>query len=1071
MSRECRYICQRAANAIISEIGPYRVSTDALIGINQILDEFLVQLLTNCQFLNLSRIKTSVFTLLPSTLGKNAIVEAELEVKTFTETEVIDYDIYEKMRLLGETPSIFPLKECLPLLRDKCFEYCTLADKDDQQSWYPHPEPDGISISPIVAIYVTTVLEHMAEYILTAVAVTAENEDTDYVRIKELFLALVDDVQIGHTFHNMDLCEKMEKRIFPHGYQRYRPSLTPTPTPNSGINKSQSFIKSSGSENGNFLDITFDDMDLNYEEDENTSQRFSGFAMHNSSSNPSLKSHKQRPTSLMTNGSTHHSLRTAASSNSLSNKKAFKVFKNESSSISLVPDPILSSSPVYDPDTPTMNFEDLIRSGNTMRVSLTPNRLKSIETKDQMIEDPAPAKPAWQRRSSSVPRMSTSSTTPTSSRPQTPTSFQHPLPHHKPSPLVKTTSNSITKSTSISTLDDSSINTSSVITNNSFKSTKSKSYVAKIDNRFENPRDAPKPPVAHSSSFTSSLSTSSTSSSSGIKMAEKTLPTPTSSTSSRQSKNRSPIPTDMKSVDPSPAPKTSNNNNNSNNKDTITPSSSPKSAHETIKSDHTSNKSTTTTTTTTTTTKVGSTISSRPTLRRSSVSSKKSRENLRRLKEQEETAAAVTVDKSEKVTSAKSSMDISRKNNNEITKNEKSSIKRVDSATSSLSSSSSSLSLKKSQQQKVKKENGVKKSLESSSSESVDTLSSNEVPYTQEPDSIQQNEIDNNNKQPERPSSIVAKRASGSSRRQSLHESYAMEIGKEFSKEKKDQPLPSSTTTTAGTVGSTIKQLDEVVKQKSTSSITTSKPPIDIKRSNISKNIQEIENKNENDQQQQQQQEISSPLLATSKSSKSLSSSSLSLSSSSITSASSRRSLVLDKVLQFERAHSVDDVTQRRSSSYIPRRERFMYLQRDPNALVERSTTTTLTTTSSIVRPGTSASIAAAAARFAAGVSLGIQTDQQEEQEEKVMTPSTPTLVVTDESGHSKNASSTLSAKNKKLSSSSIMKMNNDLDSDNDSGSEHGIVEGDEEWFLPDDEWEDIQEQENAVAEWLLGEA
>lgn len=802
-------------------------------------------------------------------------------------------------------------------------------------------------------------------------------------------------------------------------------------------------------------------MDLNYEEDENTSQRFSGFAMHNSSSNPSFK---QRPTSLMTNGSTHHSLRTAASSNSLSNKKAFKVFKNESSSISLAPDPILSSSPVYDPDTPTMNFEDLIRSGNTMRVSLTPNRLKSIETKDQMIEDPAPAKPAWQRRSSSVPRMSTSST-PTSSRPQTPTSFHHPLPHHKPSPLVKNTSNSITKSTSISTLDDSSINTSSVITNASFKSTKSKSYVTKIDNRFENPRDAPKPPVAHSSSFTSTLSTSSTSSSSGIKMAEKTLPTPTSSTSSRQSKNRSPIPTDMKSIDSPSPPKTSNN------KENITPSSSPKSAHETVKSDHTSKKSTSTTSTTTNTTattataaKVGPTISSRPTLRRSSVSSKKSRENLRRLKEQEE-AATATVDKSEKITSAKSSMDISRKNNNENTKNEKSSIKRVDSATSSLSSSSS-LSLKKPQQQKVKKENGIKKSLESSSSESVNTLSSSEIAYTQEPESIQQNETENNNKQPERPSSIVAKRASGSSRRQSLHESYAMEIGKEFSKEKKDQPLPPSTTTTAGTVGSTIKQLDEVVKQKSTTSISTSKPPIDIKRSNISKNIQEIENKNENDQQQ----EVTSSLLATSKSPRSLSSSSLSLSSSSITSASSRRSLVLDKVLQFERAHSVDDVTQRRSSSYIPRRERFMYLQRDPNALVERSTTTN-SATNSIVRPGTSASIAAAAARFAAGVSLGIQTDQQEEQEEKIMTPSTPTLVVTDESGNSKNASSTLPTKNKKTSSSSIMRMNNDLDSDNDSGSEHGIVEGDEEWFLPDDEWEDIQEQENAVAEWLLGEA
>jgi hypothetical protein len=184
------------------------VSTDALHGINQFLDEFLVRLLTHAQSLDLSQIKASVFHLLPSTLGKNAIVEAELEVKTFTETEVIDYDVYEKMRTLG-APS-FPLKKCLPLLRDKCFEFCTLADKDDQQSWVPHQQQDSIVISPIVAIYVTTVLEHMAEYILTAVAMTAETEDTDYVRIKELFLALIDDMQVGLVFQAMDLRDKME---------------------------------------------------------------------------------------------------------------------------------------------------------------------------------------------------------------------------------------------------------------------------------------------------------------------------------------------------------------------------------------------------------------------------------------------------------------------------------------------------------------------------------------------------------------------------------------------------------------------------------------------------------------------------------------------------------------------------------------------------------------------------------------------------------------------------------------------------------------------------------------------
>jgi hypothetical protein len=206
------YICQRAANAIISEIGPFRVSTDALQTINQFLDEFIVLLLGCSLSLDLSEIKVTVFNLLPSTLGKNAIVEAELEVKTFTETESIDYDLYERMRKIEK--DTFPVDEAISLLREKCFEYCTLADKEDQlylqKSIQKRNNNNTIIISPIIAIYVTTIMEHIAEYLLTAVAMSAEHEETDYVRVKEVYLALVDDVQLGNVFGKMNLKEKME---------------------------------------------------------------------------------------------------------------------------------------------------------------------------------------------------------------------------------------------------------------------------------------------------------------------------------------------------------------------------------------------------------------------------------------------------------------------------------------------------------------------------------------------------------------------------------------------------------------------------------------------------------------------------------------------------------------------------------------------------------------------------------------------------------------------------------------------------------------------------------------------
>lgn len=176
--------------------------------------------------MDLSQIKSVVFSLLPSTLGKNAIVEAELEVKTFTETESIDYELYERMRNLGEEGdgSKFPLEEAVPLLREKCFEYCTLADKDDQlylqnsiRKKARNEAEMKVIISPIVAIYVTTVMEHIAEYLLTAVAMTAEHEETDYVRVKEVFLALIDDIQLGDVFNRMDLRDKMEVSILASG--------------------------------------------------------------------------------------------------------------------------------------------------------------------------------------------------------------------------------------------------------------------------------------------------------------------------------------------------------------------------------------------------------------------------------------------------------------------------------------------------------------------------------------------------------------------------------------------------------------------------------------------------------------------------------------------------------------------------------------------------------------------------------------------------------------------------------------------------------------------------------------
>ncbi|KAI9314166.1 hypothetical protein BX666DRAFT_2029695 [Dichotomocladium elegans] len=462
-----RYICQSAANAIIAEIGPYQVSNDALQTINQFLDEFLGLLVSSSLSLDLSRVKAVVFTLLPSTLGKNAIVEAELEVKTFTETEAIDFDAYERMRQLG-TEEPFPLAEVLELLREKCHEFCTLAERQVQLYEPQRNDPKGLVIVPIVAIYVTTVLEHIGEYVLTAIAMTAEHEDTDYIRIKEVFLALIDDVQVGGVFYRMDLREKLERRAQANGY---RPRIA-TPSFIAPSMKHSSIIGSPNHpQNGigeDMFDVGFDDIDY----DEN------GLNDHLSVSAYSGFSSQQRPMSIMSTSTSNGTFLSSTFEQQQNNKKAYKLFRKEEMPASI--------TSIYDPDgsSTAMDFDDLIRSGDTMKASLTPNRLKSIEIKDQMRDDPPKA--SWERRSTANLSLSAlSSSARNSNRISSPLSLQH-IHHHPQKQLPDLT----TSPTS----------------------------------RFENPRDPPKPPFMGRKSTSPAASSGKPSQPTATKLANRSPP-------------------------------------------------------------------------------------------------------------------------------------------------------------------------------------------------------------------------------------------------------------------------------------------------------------------------------------------------------------------------------------------------------------------------------------------------------------------------------------------------------------------------------------------------------------------
>lgn len=152
-----------------------------------------------------------------------------------------------------------------------------------------------------------------------------------------------------------------------------------------------------------------------------------------------------------------------------SRKSTFHVFKNNRNSFSNFDTPSRSSSPVasiYDPDNiPTMNFDELVKSGGTVKVSLTPNRLRSIEVKDQTKEDAPVPELTWERRSMSSPRL--------------------------PSPNL---SRQASKKSTLSTVSQKERSIDAKVMPKSPASPLATKSFTMNEYQFENPREAPKPP-------------------------------------------------------------------------------------------------------------------------------------------------------------------------------------------------------------------------------------------------------------------------------------------------------------------------------------------------------------------------------------------------------------------------------------------------------------------------------------------------------------------------------------------------------------------------------------------------
>ncbi|KAL9557827.1 hypothetical protein MBANPS3_001218 [Mucor bainieri] len=385
------YVCQRAAQAIIAEIGPLRVSSDALQAINVFLDEFLALLVITAASLDLVLLKAAVVQLLPYSLGKNALVEAEIELKNrIAESEAdedehqnqLDLSTYEKMRLLNAES----VNQIIPILQAACADFCTLAAETHHTQ-----EKHQDMIAPVVVIYVTAIVEHIAEYVLNSVAMTADQTDAEHIRVKEVLLCLLDDPQAGSLFRRMNLKETLEKRA--STYTNYLPSPVPSPV---SIKRDQLIQRHSNSTTPTSADFTMDyhNDHLQGEDSNDLDPRATPSSTCSMRSSESIN---DRPLSIMSNGTVKSSgsrsrFNFFGSGSSSSNNNSKKEKRTSTISLSFSSNKRSTSNPpsIASPTTPSyttasMDFEDLMRSGTTKKVTLTPNRLRSIEVKEDDI--------------------------------------------------------------------------------------------------------------------------------------------------------------------------------------------------------------------------------------------------------------------------------------------------------------------------------------------------------------------------------------------------------------------------------------------------------------------------------------------------------------------------------------------------------------------------------------------------------------------------------------------------------------------------------------------------------------
>jgi hypothetical protein len=77
------YISAHSAEVILSDFRPLKLQSDALQFLNLLLDDILANIISSSRSILTDRLKSGLLKTLPTTTGKDALLEAEMELHAY----------------------------------------------------------------------------------------------------------------------------------------------------------------------------------------------------------------------------------------------------------------------------------------------------------------------------------------------------------------------------------------------------------------------------------------------------------------------------------------------------------------------------------------------------------------------------------------------------------------------------------------------------------------------------------------------------------------------------------------------------------------------------------------------------------------------------------------------------------------------------------------------------------------------------------------------------------------------------------------------------------------------------